>query len=63
MGNIRMPIYGRKRLFKQFLVSKLVKYQYFSMKPLLFDLWAQNTCFERLPSRYLQKCGFEAWKT
>ena len=39
-----------------FVGNKLAKSKYFSMKPILFDLFHQIACFLQLITQYMLKC-------
>ena len=43
MAKKRMPLYGIIGTFRDLLAHKLVKYKYFSMKPILFVYYYQFT--------------------
>ena len=45
MAEKRMPIYGIRVPWRPILAHNLAKYQYFSMKPLLFDRYYQFNYF------------------
>ena len=54
----RMPIYGIIGIFRKFLTHYLAKYQYFSMRPSVFDYYYQVTYYLKVLARYLNKCAF-----
>ena len=58
MAKKRMPIYGIIGIFRDFLAYNLAKYQYFSMRPILFDYYYKITYSMQVSAKYLQKYGF-----
>ena len=49
----RMPIYGIIGIFRDFLAyNNLAKYQYFSMRPSLFDWYYQITYSMQVSAKY-----------
>ena len=63
MTKIRMPLYGIIGIFRVFSVHISAKYQYFSMRPSLFDLYYQTTYSLHIPSQNVLKCGFHGLQT
>ena len=63
MAKICMPLYGIIGIFRDFLAHISAKYQYFSMRPSLFDLYYQTTYSLHIPSQNFLKCGFHGLKT
>ena len=53
MAKKRMPIYyGIIGNFREFLAYNLTKYQYFSMRPILFDFYYQITYPMQVSAEY-----------
>ena len=63
MAKKRMPIFGMIDKFRDLLAYNLATYQYFSMRPSLFDWYYQITYSMQVAAKYLHKCGFYGQKT
>ena len=63
MAKIRMPFYGIIGIFREFSAHIFAKYQYFSMRPSLFNLYYQTTYSLHISSQFCFKCGFHGRNT
>ena len=63
MAKKRMPLYGIIGIFRDFLAHISAKYQYFSMRPSLFDQYYQTTHSLLISSQNVLKCEFCGLKT
>ena len=63
MAKKRMPKYGIMGILSAILDSNFAKYQYFSMKPSLFDKFYQLTYSLQFVVQFYVKCGFYTQKT
>ena len=63
MAKKRMPLYGIICTFRDFSAHKLTKYEYFSMKPILFVQYYQFTYSLHVSTQYILKCVFYVHKT
>ena len=63
MGKKRMPLCGIIGIFKRFFAYNSANFQYFSMRPSLFDNYCQNSYSLQASAEYLLKGGFYIQKT